>query len=68
MPECRHAHGVEAVIRVSVPSGCTCFPDDREQDLCAQHVNRLQYEFTVLHTYLADHSQDAALLTWLGIS
>lgn len=66
MPDCRHGDG-EAIIRVSIPRGCTCFPSDREQDLCAQHVHRLQREFSVIRTYLADHSQDAALLRWLGI-
>lgn len=27
----------DAVVRVSVPNGCVCFPDETEQALCAQH-------------------------------
>lgn len=38
MPMCRHNDGMEAVARFSTPNGCACFPDDREQDLCMQHI------------------------------
>lgn len=31
----------EAVVFVAVPEGCICFPDDREQWLCAQHYLKL---------------------------
>lgn len=29
-----------AVAVFSMPRGCTCYPDDREQALCMQHVVR----------------------------
>lgn len=29
---------MEAVARFKTPQGCVCYPDDREQDLCMQHV------------------------------
>lgn len=29
-----------AVGRYTMDAGCLCYPDDREQDLCAQHVLR----------------------------
>ena len=37
MPDCRHGDG-PAVARFRTPNGCVCFPDDREQDLCPQHI------------------------------
>lgn len=37
-PLCRHGDGDRAVARFSTPQGCACFPEDREQDLCAQHI------------------------------
>lgn len=37
MPNCRHC-GSPAVARFKTPQGCVCFPDDREQDLCMQHI------------------------------
>ena len=45
MTDCRFrstapAHDDPAVIRVALDEGCICFPDDREQDLCAQHAVR----------------------------
>ena len=27
-----------AVARFALPQGCACYPDDREQALCVQHV------------------------------
>lgn len=30
--------GSPAVVRVEMDEGCVCFPDDREQLLCAQHA------------------------------
>lgn len=36
-PPCRFPHDDIAVVRVAVPDGCACYPDDREQDLCLQH-------------------------------
>ena len=38
MPQCRFEDGSPAVARLSTPRGCVCFPEDREQDLCAQHI------------------------------
>jgi hypothetical protein len=38
MPLCRHNDGMEAVARFRTPEGCICFPEDKEQDLCAQHI------------------------------
>jgi hypothetical protein len=38
-PQCRFGDG-EAAAHVSVPGGCVCYPDDREQDLCLQHLSR----------------------------
>jgi len=35
---CRFDHNTPAVGRYKTPDGCVCYPDDREQDLCAQHV------------------------------
>jgi hypothetical protein len=37
MPSCRHC-GSPAVARFKTPQGCVCFPEDREQDLCMQHI------------------------------
>lgn len=37
-PLCRHGDGLLAVARFAMSEGCVCFPDDREQDLCAQHI------------------------------
>ena len=35
---CRFDDGMSAVGRYAMSAGCVCFPDDREQDLCAQHA------------------------------
>jgi len=35
---CRFGGHAPAVALVATSSGCTCFPDDRIQALCAQHV------------------------------
>lgn len=32
----------EAVYHVEVPGGCVCFPEDREQFLCAWHWQKLE--------------------------
>ena len=37
-PMCRFGDGSLAVARFATPRGCVCYPDDREQDLCYQHV------------------------------
>lgn len=37
MADCRFC-GSPAVAVFSVPDGCSCYPDDREQALCMQHV------------------------------
>jgi hypothetical protein len=37
MPSCRHCDS-PAVARFKTPNGCVCFPEDREQDLCMQHI------------------------------
>lgn len=38
-PQCRFGDG-DAVARFRLSRGCVCFPDDREQDLCCQHIAR----------------------------
>lgn len=35
---CRFGDSSPAVGRYLTPQGCVCYPHDREQDLCAQHV------------------------------
>ena len=35
---CRHGDEMHAVGKYKTPQGCACFPNDREQDLCGQHV------------------------------
>jgi hypothetical protein len=48
-PNCRHManaplHGKgEAVVFVHVPEGCHCFPNDRHQWLCEQHLSKLDH-------------------------
>ncbi len=37
IPQCRFGDG-PAAARFRTPQGCVCFPDDREQDLCMQHI------------------------------
>lgn len=37
---CRFGDGFRAAVRVSLSDGCLCYPDDREQDLCIQHLDR----------------------------
>lgn len=39
--KCRHGCQGNVVVRVSVPGGCVCFPKDRKQYLCAQHLVKL---------------------------
>lgn len=35
--------GCEEVIGIySIPEGCLCFPDDKEQALCAQHLYKAE--------------------------
>jgi hypothetical protein len=36
MMQCRFEDG-PAVVRVALDHGCVCFPEDREQALCAHH-------------------------------
>lgn len=42
-----------AVGRYSAPHGCTCFPNDTEQDLCVQHAITAEplgpFELTVIY-------------------
>ena len=38
IPMCRFNDGMPAKARFSTPKGCVCFPDDRYQDLCEQHI------------------------------
>lgn len=37
MPPCRFCND-PAVARFDVDEGCACFPDDRVQELCPQHI------------------------------
>jgi len=39
LPLCRFGDGYTAVARYRFSDGCVCFPDDKEQDLCAQHAS-----------------------------
>jgi len=52
----------EAVARFSMSAGCVCYPDDREQDLCVQHVLRA----TPLGTMqlVEDYSRGAEFTAW----
>lgn len=61
MAECRGKDG-EAIVRVALTEGCLAWPDDREQDLCVQHLSSIEprgemwlidvYEPEVLDWYL----------------
>lgn len=35
---CRFGDNMHAVGHYITPNGCACFPEDKEQDLCGQHV------------------------------
>jgi hypothetical protein len=35
---CSFGHGDIAIARYALPRGCAARPDDRVQDLCAQHI------------------------------
>lgn len=54
-PQCRFQHKSEgdAVIKVAVPQGCICYPDDREQWLCWQHYEGLRGN-SIEHEILVD--------------
>lgn len=39
MSVCRFC-GQPAAVRVALSQGCLCYPDDREQYLCGQHLLR----------------------------
>jgi hypothetical protein len=47
LPRCRFGCPV-ALVLVSVPAGCFCFPDDRKQWLCLQHLVSLGQPHTVI--------------------
>lgn len=51
-PPCRFCKEL-SIVRVAIPQGCFCYPDDREQDLCDHHVQRATPlgEMTVIHWY-----------------
>lgn len=34
--------GEPAIIHVALEKGCACYPDDREQWLCAQHLYKVE--------------------------
>jgi hypothetical protein len=38
-PPCKFC-GQLAIVRVALPEGCLCYPEDREQALCPQHLDR----------------------------
>lgn len=54
--------GAAAVAVFALPRGCICYPDDREQALCPQHVIRA----TPLGgmTLLRDLTNGAAFTAW----
>ena len=37
-PRCRFGDTMPVAIHLIMPGGCACFPDDRDQWLCAQHA------------------------------
>lgn len=47
LPRCRFGC-YPAVLFVSVPKGCFCFPDDKKQWLCRQHFVKLEQPYMVL--------------------
>ena len=60
---CRFGDGMLAVARFSTPRGCVCHPEDRDQDLCAQHVVKWGVigEAVVSKIYLPDIAKDLGL-------
>lgn len=50
---CRFDDGNYAVGRFAFSDGCVCYPDDKEQDLCIQHVVKSTPlgSFECLHSY-----------------
>jgi len=36
--KCRFGCNDPPIVRVRLEAGCVCFPDDKEQLLCAQHL------------------------------
>lgn len=56
-PTCRFDDGNIAIARFAMDRGCVCYPDDREQDLCAQHVLRATPlgSMTLIRRYVAKH-------------
>ena len=64
IPYCRHDHNVLAVARFSVDEGCVCFPEDREQDLCAQHIVKwgIIGNWSLLKVYQEDVARDLRLI------
>lgn len=55
-PLCRFECGW-AIARYAMDAGCVCFPDDREQDLCAQHIVRSTPlgSMTLIRKYVPAH-------------
>jgi hypothetical protein len=41
IPMCRFCD-TPAVAHYALSKGCACYPDDREQDLCAQHEYKVE--------------------------
>lgn len=47
---CRHNEHDWACVYVHLPEGCNCFPDERFQWLCEQHLYKIancQYEILI---------------------
>ena len=54
-----------AIARFALPNGCFCYPDEREQDLCAQHVVRTSFTsdgMHVVHVYDADFCRQMGII------
>ena len=62
-PDCRFC-SAKALGRFALDKGCLCYPDDREQDLCQQHVVRA----TPLGSMelLVDYTLDGSFTRWLN--
>jgi hypothetical protein len=68
-PVCRFGDGLPAVARFRTPYGCICYPDDREQNLCGQHILRwgINDEGPEPVEVLQVYTRDRNLLKFLGI-
>jgi hypothetical protein len=54
----------DPIARFKTPNGCVCFPEDKEQDLCAQHIIKDGFigEFKLLKVYNAEICKEMGIL------